>query len=601
MQGKKRLFARQFAWWIGLAGLCLMLFAKTITNRAYSVIHGASCTLSTPCFTPLVKFDNELMPEGTWSSGNFNLSPLAQGRDGNLYGTTEAGGAPTSTCPSAGGTFFRMTPNGSFKTLHVFQDCAPTVTNGLFPQSGVMLGNNGIFYGTTQQGGTGTGTIFSITTAGALTTLFDFPNDFDNPPTTDGSEPVASLVEGTDGNFYGTNTKGGKFTCGTIFKITSARAFSPMFSFPKIPFCEEPFGTLIQATDRNFYGTTRLGGAHGHGMVFKVSPGGSFSTFYSFAGPPADGQSPNSALVQGTDRNFYGTTESGGHNNAGTAFKITPSGIESILHHFGGSADDGNKVDSPLIQASDGNFYGTTVMGGPLCNAASTCGTIYQLTPEGAHTTLFVFNNADGYNPAGGLLQYTDGTFYGMTSQGGNTSSSQCFPPDGCGTVYHFSIGLEPFVNAMPTSGKVGSAVTILGTNLTGASSVTFDGTPAKFTVVAGGTEITTTVPANALTGKIEVVTPSGKLFSNAAFRVTPTISSFMPTSGPPGTTVMVLGESFTGATAVTFGGVKATSFTVHSYIEIIVTVPTGAKTGEINVTTPGGTAASAENFTVTP
>jgi uncharacterized repeat protein (TIGR03803 family) len=199
------------------------------------------------------------------------------------------------------------------------------------------------------------------------------------------------------------------------------------------------------------------------------------------------------------------------------------------------------------------------------------------------------FSGSDGSYPNGGLAQYTSGAFYGTTYGGGAY---------GLGTVFSVSVGLGPFVETQPNSGKVGTAVKVLGNNLTGASSVTFDGTAATFNVVSSS-EITTTVPADATTGKVEVKTPSGTLFSNMAFRVTPTISSFSPTSGPVDTSVKITGESLKGATSVTFGGVKAASFKVDSDTEITAVVPTGAKTGKIGVTTPGGTATSAATFTV--
>jgi uncharacterized repeat protein (TIGR03803 family) len=243
------------------------------------------------------------------------------------------------------------------------------------------------------------------------------------------------------------------------------------------------------------------------------------------------------------------------------------------------------------VQATDGNFYGTTRDGG-----ANSAGTIFEITAGGTLTTLYSFYSqsgcADGEEPQGGLVQGTDGNFYGTTSSGGGTNSY--------GTVFSLVTGLGPFVETLTTSGKVGAAVKILGNNLTGATSVTFNGTSAIFTI-ASSTEITTTVPSGATTGKVEVTTPSATLTSNANFRVTPTIASFLPTSGPVGTSVVITGQSFTGATSVTFGGVKARSLTVDSDTQITATVPSRAKTRKIGVTTPGGKATSSGTFTVTP
>lgn len=471
--------------------------------------------------TPLIKFDGTANPQGGWNSGNAGLTSLVQGRDGNLWGTTEAGGTPGS------GTVFKMTPQGKLTTLHSFHPLINS-PDGQFPQSGIVLSTNGNFYGTTQKGGLNfgvashDGTVFTITPGGAFTTLIEFPNDFNNPPTADGSQPIATLVQGTDGNFYGTNTTGGTHSCGTVFRISPAGSLKPLFNFPAVPFCDNPYGTLIQGTDGNFYGTTRGGGAHLHGMVFRITPTGGFTTLYSFKGSsttgPFDGAQPNAALLQATDGNFYGTTEAGGTVNGGTVFKITPAGSETVLQSFGVAAAPGFFLDAPLIQATDGNFYGTTARGGN-SSCFDGCGTIFKITPTGKLTTLYSFHGADGAHPTGALVQYTDGSFYGMSAAGGNQHTG-C-NSEGCGTVFHLVVpGLGPFVKTVPTSGKVGIIVSILGNNLTGATSVKFNGVAAKF--VTSSTDIAATVPVGATTGTVTVVTPARTLSSNVKFRVTP-------------------------------------------------------------------------------
>jgi hypothetical protein len=167
----------------------------------------------------------------------------------------------------------------------------------------------------------------------------------------------------------------------------------------------------------------------------------------------------------------------------------------------------------------------------------------------------------------------------------------------GYGTFYSFDVGLGPFVSLVTTSGKVGKTIGILGQGFTGATSVSFNGTSANFSV-SSDTYLTAAVPSGATTGAVSVATPTGTLTSNKIFRVTPTILSFSPTSGTVGTPVMITGMSLMQATEVTFGGVAA-SFTVNSDTQITATVPTGAKTGKIQVTTPGGMATSSTNFTV--
>ena len=239
-------------------------------------------------------------------------------------------------------------------------------------------------------------------------------------------------------------------------------------------------------------------------------------------------------------------------------------------------------------------------MGGANNNCTGGCGTVFEITPGGTLTTLHSFDGTDGSYPAATLLEATNGNFYGTTTQGG--ASTACGSVT-CGTVFSLSVGLRPFVETLPISGKVGTRVTILGNNLKGSTSVTFNGTSATFTVNSTGTAITTTVPSGATTGFVTVTTSGGTLKSNKIFRVIPQISSFSPTSGPVGTVVTINGESFqaspAGATSVYFGGVKGTITSV-SYTKITAKVPTGAKTGKITVTTPGGTATSAGTFTVT-
>lgn len=225
-------------------------------------------------------------------------------------------------------------------------------------------------------------------------------------------------------------------------------------------------------------------------------------------------------MVQGVDGNFYGTTNEGGSGggSSGTAFKITPSGAHTTLYNFCAlyNCADGSNPTAGLIEATDGNFYGTTSGS----NAwGSIPGTVFELNPGGALNTLYSFcslNNCDdGYAPFAGLIQDTDGKFYG-TAEGGGTSA-KC--SGGCGTVFSLDAGLGPFVETLPTIGRIGQQVIILGSSLTGATNVTFNGTAATFTV-ASSTEITASVPNGATTGKVQVMTPSGVLTSNVVFGV---------------------------------------------------------------------------------
>ena len=289
-----------------------------------------------------------------------------------------------------------------------------------------------------------------------------------------------------------------------------------------------PSASLIQATDGNIYGTTEASGANGGRTVYKITPSGTLTTLYSFCSQSNcnDGYNPYFGPVQGTDGTLYGTTAYGGANGYGTVFKISLTGALTTLYSFCSQSGctDGARPYAAPIQATDGNFYGTTVYGGnsnsSLCSPHVGCGTVFKITPTGALTTLYSFCSqsgcVDGSFPIPGLVQDTNGALFGTTNQGGNSGACS----GGCGTVFTLSVGLSAFVKPEPTSGKVGATVKILGTNLTGATSVTFNGTAAVFKVVS--TLIGATVPAGATSGTVEVTTPLGTLTSNVPFRIEP-------------------------------------------------------------------------------
>ena len=201
---------------------------------------------------------------------------------------------------------------------------------------------------------------------------------------TDGSEPFAKLVQGSDGNFYGTTYYGGtnSCNCGTVFRISPSGTYTNLYSFVGYPTDGgNPQAGLVQGSDGNFYGTTSGGGAgidcgsRGCGTVFRISPRGNETNLYSFVGPPTDGSKPVAGLVQGSDGNFYGTTCFGGTNYDGTVFRISPSGTYTNLYSFGSDPTDGYEPYAGLAQGSDGNFYGTANGGG-----ANNYGTVFKLT-----------------------------------------------------------------------------------------------------------------------------------------------------------------------------------------------------------------------------
>jgi len=346
---------------------------------------------------------------------------LVQGNDGNFYGNTWGGG------PSGNGTIFKITPSGTLTTLYSF-----AFFDGEHPAAGLTQGRDGNFYGTTESGGADdAGAVFQITPSGTLTTLYSFTGG-------DGEFPYAGLVQGSDGNFYGTTVFGGAdcldLGCGTVFQITPSGTLTTLYIFAGSDGAN-PYAGLVQGSDGNFYGTTKLGGlgpcTGGCGTVFKITPSGTLTTLYGFAG--SDGEFPYAGLVQGSDGNFYGTTYGGGANSDGTVFKITPGGTLTTLYSFASS--DGASPIAGLVQGSDGNFYGTTAGGG-----ANSDGTVFKITPSGALTTLYSFAGNGGANPDAGLVQGSDGNFYGTTAGGGANNK---------GTVFRLSQPLQ-FVAVTP-------------------------------------------------------------------------------------------------------------------------------------------------------
>jgi len=462
-------------------------------------------------FTSLASFDvaNGDDPE---------FSFLVQGLDGNFHGTTPRGGANSdSNCnlfTYLCGTLFKVTPEGKLTVLHNFCDQPFCAVDGDGPFEGLVLATDENFYGTTSFGGAdNSGIAFRISSTGWLVQLHSFCSETN---CADGGGPSA-LIQATDGNFYGTTSSGGAYNYGTIFRLAPQGKLTTLYSFCAQASCPDGQipgqGGLVQATDGNFYGTTYAGGEFNSGTAFKITPSGVFTLIYSFCSVLRihcnDGEYPNNPLIQGSDGNFYGTAMSGGVRNNGMIFQLTPTGTLTTLHSL--EYGDGQQPFGPLVQGSDGNFYGMTNFGGYY-----DYGTIFEITSEAVFTVLQNFEQLYGAYPYGGLVQGTDGTFYGATSGGG--SSSKC-GSEGCGTIFSLNTGLGPFISALPTSGEVGSKVILLGNNLVGSTAVTFNGTAATFRVVSP-TEIRTTVPTGATTGKVQVTTPGGTLTSNVVFRV---------------------------------------------------------------------------------
>ena len=423
-------------------------------------------------------------------------TPLTQGIDGSLYGTTYYGG--TGNCFDGRGigcgVVFKVTRAGKLEIVYNFQQDPA----GWYPGNDLVLGNDGNLYGTTDGG---YNTIFKVTPNGTFTTLHTFTGP-------DGLGLYGGVTEGVDGNFYGTTRGGGKSSqfcpsgCGTVYRMTPAGAVTTLYSFCPQNYCpdgENPGGTLAEGTDGDFYGTTLFGGLYKQGTIFKITPGGAFTLLYTYDTPYTQ---LYAGLMLATDGNFYGTDSDG-------LYQITRRGVFTQL------PNPGNVPNLP-IQGNDGNFYGTTQSGGN-----SRAGNIFKMPPNGSPSTLYNFSGfpTDGSNPFNGLVQHTNGKFYGVTYAGGSFPCNYYVP--GCGTIFSLDAGLGPFVTFMPRAGKAGRRVGILGQGFIGTTGVSLNGVPASFTVKSD-TLLTATVPAGATNGYISVTTPSGTLTSNVPFHVIP-------------------------------------------------------------------------------
>jgi uncharacterized repeat protein (TIGR03803 family) len=525
------------------AVLALLVVATAAKAQTYTVVH---------------YFDGR--------NGEAPSGLLAQGRDGGLYGTTEEGGGTQK------GAVFAVKTSGSWRILFRFEG-----VHGAAPTSGLTLGTDGAFYGPTLFGGDmtcqpgfGCGTIFRITGSGTLTNLYNFFN-----PDAAGSSP---LIQGTDGDFYSSST------FALAYKVTPSGAFT-QFS----PYLGQGNGGILQATDGNLYGGTLNGGSNiacsnGCGVVYQIAPHGNGKIFYDFDG--IHGQAPSGLLIQANDGNFYGTAQGGGAYGGGVVFKLTPSAQIMVLHNFADPHDPGDGIlpRSGLLQASDGNFYGTTEIGG-----TANSGVLFQITPAGSYSILHNFDSLHGFNPRL-VMQHTNGKIYGLADGG----------PMNLGLLYSLDAGLNPFIKLVSSSAKVGIPIKILGQGFTGTTNVSFNGTPATFTVWSD-TYLSAKVPDGATIGLVTVTTATSMLTSNREFRVRPVIVNVTPSSAPAGTPVVITGTSFSQTTKLVIGGVKATTFTVDSDSQLTATVPTGAQTGYIVLTTAGGRSRSPEIFTATP
>jgi YVTN family beta-propeller protein/uncharacterized repeat protein (TIGR03803 family) len=544
------------------------------TARMEAAASGVAVPASGPeALTNVLNFDG--------ANGAFPyLTSLIQGTDGNLYGTTDGGGTFDQ------GTVFQLTPGGTLTTIYTF--CSQTnCTDGAEPLAGLVQATNGNFYGTTPVGGAiGTGTIFEITSAGQLTTLYNFCSQ---PGCADGNYSQAPLVQATNGNFYGTTYAGGVNGEGNVFEMTPAGQLTTLYSFCSQPKCTDgayPIAGLVQATNGNLYGTTLYGGANGAGTVFEITPAGQLTTRYSFCSQTncSDGEIPYAGLIQGANGNLYGTTESGGANGGGTVFEITPAGQLTTRYSFCSQSGctDGVEPYGGLVQVS-GNFYGMTSDLGP-----NGFGTVFEITPAGQLNTLYGFGLTDGAYPDGGLVQGSNGNLYGMTDFGGNRLGGTLFslPPvitlsSPTGTaqvgvayssVLNAAGGVAPYTFSI-TSGALppglllnSSTGAITGTPMTaGTYSFTAQVVDSKGnTAIASCGIVVTSASANPTTTSLSLVPSSIPVGSLGPIAMTATVTP-VSGGGTPTGSVTYFNGSTQVETATLSGGVGTFNFNPSS------------------------------------
>jgi len=361
--------------------------------------------------TETVLYSFSGVEDGIYPWGN-----LIRGEHGHLYGTTGNGG------PSGGGTVFELSSGGKKTIFHSFSG----QPDGALPESGVVRDKEGNLYGTTCCGGaTNHGTVYKVSPAGVETVL----HNFQGPP--DGWGPVGGLVRDREGNLYGTTSMGGTgncnggYGCGTVFEVSANGSEQVLYSFTGQSDGYTPLAGLLHDGKGNLYGTTVIGGIYSVGTVYKLTRSGWLTVLHSFAG--ADGANPTAVLVSDKAGNLYGTTGDGGTNNMGTVFEITTKGVEKVLYSFAGGSSDGSYPRAGVARDANGNLYGTTYSGG-----SANKGTVFKVTPAGVETILHSFTDSpDGANPVNKVTLGAHGDIYGMTFWGGDTACS-----NGCGVVF---------------------------------------------------------------------------------------------------------------------------------------------------------------------
>jgi uncharacterized repeat protein (TIGR03803 family) len=480
-------------------------------------------------------------------------------------------------------------------------------------------------------------TLFPLTLVAALAFTFSLAvcaqaqtvTDLANFNGQTGYGPFGSVMQATNGRFYGTTEAGGIYRSGNVFEVTSGGDLRVLYSFCAKAKCTDGANSIsapVLGSDGNLYGVTLAGGSDagdlkggdvfGSGTVYKLTLGGKLTTLYTFCPslPCIDGRWPT-GLMQASDGNFYGTTTVGGRFKEGTIFKVTPSGKFTVLSSFCSLANctDGERPYFPPIQGIDGNFYGTTDLGG-----AMGAGVVYELTASGTYQVLYSFcNYGSGSCPDGSIptniVQDSKGNLFGTTTFGGSNNYGTVF--EITSTKQYIVLQSFDFNHENPLAGLIlANDGNLYGVNQgTGRNG----GNIVGINPAGGATPVYTFSECDA-----SGYNPSGSLFQGTdgnlygmtayggdgcggygtIFSVSNGLSPLVETSplaGKVGQSVIILGNGLTGTSSVTFNGVPA-AFAVKSDTYIKATVPAGATTGTVSVVTPTGTLKSNPQFVVT-
>jgi uncharacterized repeat protein (TIGR03803 family) len=459
------------------------------------------------------------------------ISGATLGTDGSFYGTNQDGGPEGGNCGSPGcGQVYKVSPAGVETILHSFANSG----DGSDPFSAPIEAANGVFYGTTPtENNLSNSTVYTITPSGAFTTIHTFTG-------ADGQNVTAPLVQGTNGDFYGDTVAGGSSSDGVIFKMTPSGGVTVLHNFAGTD-GSAAYYALIQADDGNFYGTTYRGGSIGNGVVFKITPGGDYSVVHNLNLSNGDGDGPSSSLIQASNGLLYGVTGSVNSGNYGTIYSVDiNTGVFTTLYSFTGLTD-GDDPESPLRQHTNGLLYGCTFSGGDLSVCAGHgCGVFFSLDvgapafaglvstsgKEGAHIGILGqgFSRSsvvefDGVAATSLTRQGT--TFISATVPAGALTGKVTVTTGATTLTSNDAFRVTPtFASFSPPSGPALTPVVLTGTGLTQTTKVTFGGVKATTVTVNSDTQVTADVPADAVTGRIEITTKGGHVGSTSDFTV---------------------------------------------------------------------------------